>query len=58
MGQKANPKSARLGIVYNWNSRWYFSNKKLFRQSLIADSKLRKVLMEKLSYAGVTQIDI
>jgi len=58
MGQKANPKGARLGIVYNWNSRWFFSNKKLFRESLIADSKLRKVLMEKLSYTGVTQIDI
>lgn len=58
MGQKANPKGARLGIVYNWNSRWFFSNKKLFRESLVADSKLRKVLMEKLSYTGVTQIDI
>jgi len=58
MGQKANPKAARLGIVYNWNSRWFFSNKKLFRQSLISDLKLRKFLMDKLSYTGVTQIDI
>jgi len=58
MGQKANPKGLRLGILYNWNSRWFFSNKKKFRLSLISDIKIREKLMKKLNYASVTQIDI
>lgn len=58
MGQKVHPKGLRLGIVYNWNSRWFFSNKKAYRQALLFDSRIRLELMRKLSYASVTQIDI
>ncbi len=58
MGQKVHPKGLRLGIIYNWNSRWFFSDKKQYRETLINDIKIRKVLMDKLSYASVTQIDI
>lgn len=58
MGQKVHPKGLRIGTLYNWNSRWFFSNKKAFRESLIADLKLRKALMDKFRYASVTQIDI
>ncbi|MCS6956340.1 MAG: 30S ribosomal protein S3 [Patescibacteria group bacterium] len=58
MGQKVNPKGLRLGVIYNWNSRWFFSNKKDYRESLISDLKIRDILMKKLSYASVTQIDI
>ncbi|KKP65857.1 MAG: 30S ribosomal protein S3 [Candidatus Roizmanbacteria bacterium GW2011_GWA2_35_19] len=58
MGQKVNPKGLRLGVIYNWNSRWYFSSKKQYRESLTADLKIRKTLMQKLAFASVTQIDI
>jgi len=58
MGQKVHPRGLRLGIVYNWNSRWFFSNKRTFRDSIISDLKIRKVLMEKLAFSSVTQIDI
>ncbi|NMB84530.1 30S ribosomal protein S3 [Candidatus Roizmanbacteria bacterium] len=58
MGQKVNPKGLRLGIVNNWSSRWFFSNKKIYRLNLISDSSIRKTLMKKLSFTGVTQIDI
>ncbi len=58
MGQKVNPKGLRLGELYNWNSRWFFSNKRNYRESLISDLMIRDVLMKKLSYASVTQIDI
>ena len=58
MGQKVHPRGLRLGIVYNWNSRWFFSNKRSFRESLISDLKIRKILMEKLAFSSVTQIDI
>jgi small subunit ribosomal protein S3 len=58
MGQKVHPRGLRLGIVYNWNSRWFFSNKRSFKDSLISDLKIRKVLMDKLAFSSVTQIDI
>ncbi len=58
MGQKVDPKGLRVGIVFNWNSRWYFSNKKLFRKTLVSDIRIRKKLLEKFGFASVTQIDI
>jgi len=58
MGQKVNPKGLRLGVIYNWNSRWFFSNKKAYREALIFDISMRKILMEKLAFASVTQVDI
>jgi len=58
MGQKVHPKGLRLGILYNWNSRWFFSDKKKFKRALISDIKIRSELMKKLSYASVTSIDI
>lgn len=58
MGQKVHPKGLRLGVIYNWNSRWFFSNKKAYREALFADSKMRLILMKKLNFASVTQIDI
>ncbi|MFH1827286.1 MAG: 30S ribosomal protein S3 [bacterium] len=58
MGQKVNPKGLRLGIIYNWNSRWFFSNKKKFKDTLISDIKIRTALMDKFKFASVTQVDI
>jgi small subunit ribosomal protein S3 len=58
MGQKVHPKGLRLGVIYNWDSRWFFSDKKIFRESLISDIKMRKSLMAKFSFASVTEIDI
>lgn len=58
MGQKVHPKGLRLGIIYNWNSRWFFSNKKNYREALISDIRIRDILMKKLRFASITQIDI
>lgn len=58
MGQKVHPKGLRIGTVYNWNSRWFFGNKRVYRENVIADVKLRKALMDKFRFASVTQIDI
>lgn len=58
MGQKVHPRGLRLGIVYNWGSRWFFSNKKAYREALISDINIRNILLKKLSFAAVTQIDI
>lgn len=58
MGQKVHPKGLRLGVIYNWESRWFFSDKRAFKDALIADIKLRELLMKKFSFASVTQIEI
>jgi len=58
MGQKVHPKGFRLGIVFNWSSRWFFSSKKNYREALLSDAKIREGLMKKLAHAAVTQVDI
>ncbi len=58
MGQKVNPHGLRLGIIYNWSSRWYFSDKRIYRESIIEDSEIRKDLMNKYSFAGITDVVI
>ncbi len=58
MGQKVNPKGLRLGVIYNWSSRWFFSNKNKFRNALLSDSKIRHNLFAKFKFASVTEVDI
>lgn len=58
MGQKVHPKGLRLGIIYNWSSRWFFSNKKAYREALVSDTHIRETLMKKLQFASVTQVEI
>lgn len=58
MGQKINPKALRLGVINNWNSRWFFSNKKYYRETLLSDGRIREKLMEKFKFASITQVDI
>ncbi|OGK17920.1 30S ribosomal protein S3 [Candidatus Roizmanbacteria bacterium RIFCSPLOWO2_12_FULL_40_12] len=58
MGQKVHPKGLRLGILYNWSSRWFFSNKKVFRETLLSDINIRKKLMDQFRFASVTDVDI
>ncbi len=56
MGQKVNPTLFRLGPVYNWSSRWF--DDKQYKETLFEDYKLRSVLMQRLSRAGVSAIEI
>ena len=58
MGQKVDPKGLRMGISQTWTSRWFFSNKKTFREALISDIHIREKIMQKFKYASVTQIDV
>ncbi|MDO8497234.1 MAG: 30S ribosomal protein S3 [bacterium] len=58
MGQKVHPKGLRLGVIYNWNSRWFFSNKRAYKDALISDLKIRESLMKKFMFASLTQVDI
>ena len=57
MGQKVNPHGLRVGVIKNWDSRW-FAKDEVFGDTLVSDYKLRKSLKEKLQGAGVPKIEI
>lgn len=57
MGQKVNPHGARVGVIKDWDTRWY-ADKKNFANFLIEDNKIRKFLKDKLFAAGVSRIEI
>ena len=57
MGQKVNPHGLRVGVIKDWDSRW-FANDSDFGDTLVSDYKIRKYLKEKLKVAGVPKIEI
>ena len=57
MGQKVNPHGLRVGVIKDWNSRWY-ANDQDFSDFLVEDQKIRKFLKKKLASAGVSKIEI
>ena len=57
MGQKVNPHGLRVGVIKDWDSRW-FANDSTFGDTLVSDYKIRKYLKEKLKVAGVPKIEI
>ena len=56
MGQKVNPHGLRVGVIKEWDSRWYAEND--FADYLVEDYKIRKYLKDKLNSAGVSKIEI
>ena len=56
MGQKVNPHGLRVGIIKDWNSRWYAEAN--FADCLVEDHKIRKFLKKKLYASGVADIEI
>jgi small subunit ribosomal protein S3 len=57
MGQKVNPVGLRIGIIRDWESRWY-AEKKEYQELLHEDLKIRNFLAERLKDAAVAQIEI
>ena len=57
MGQKVNPHGLRVGIIKNWDSRWFVQDKD-FGDTLVSDYKLRKYLKKTLYAAGVSKVEI
>ena len=56
MGQKVNPHGLRVGIIKDWDSRWY--EEKKFADFLVEDFNIRKYLKKKLYVAGISKIEI
>ena len=57
MGQKVNPIAFRTGTFLPWKSRW-FSDDAKFKDFLLEDIKIRKVLMDKFQLAGISKVEI
>lgn len=57
MGQKVNPHGLRVGVIKDWDSRW-FAKDNVFGDTLVEDYNLRKVLKKQLASAGVPKIEI
>ena len=57
MGQKMDPNGLRVGVIKDWNSKWY-ADKKNFSEYLVEDHKIRKYVKKKLYVAGISKIEI
>ena len=57
MGQKVNPHGLRVGVIKNWDSRWFASDE-TFGDTLVSDYKIREFLKTKLYDAGVPKVEI
>ena len=57
MGQKVNPHGLRVGIIKDWDSKWY-ADKKEFANNLVEDNKIRKYIKKKLYSAGIDKVEI
>ncbi len=57
MGQKVNPHGLRVGVIKDWDSRWYARNE-LVGDLLVEDKKIRDYLKKTLYGAGIPKIEI
>ena len=57
MGQKVNPHGLRVGVIKDWDSRW-FAKDNVFGDTLVEDYNLRKTLKKQLYQAGIPKIEI
>lgn len=57
MGQKVNPHGLRVGVIKDWDSKWY-ADKKSFNEYLVEDHKIREYVKKKLFLSGISKIEI
>lgn len=57
MGQKMHPHGLRVGVIKDWNSKWYADSKN-FSDYLIEDHKIREYVKKKLFVSGISKIEI
>ncbi|WP_055668494.1 30S ribosomal protein S3 [Desnuesiella massiliensis] len=57
MGQKVHPHGLRVGVIKDWNAKWY-ADKKNFSNYLVEDNQIREYVKTKLYSAGISKIEI
>ena len=55
MGQKMDPRGLRVGVINDWNSRWY-ADAKHFGDYVVEDNKIRTFIKKKLYVAGISKL--
>src|SRR5215210_606122 len=55
MGQKVHPGGMRVGVIHDWKSNWYTTDKE-FSDAILEDVKIREHILGKLSHAGLSDI--
>ena len=54
MGQKMDPHGLRVGVIKDWDSKWY-ANKRDFANYLVEDHKIREYVKKKLYISGISK---
>ncbi|MGN1298762.1 MAG: 30S ribosomal protein S3 [Candidatus Scatovivens sp.] len=57
MGQKVHPNGFRVGVIRDWNSKWYADSKN-FSDYLVEDYEIRKYIKKKLFISGISKVEI
>ena len=57
MGQKVHPHGLRVGVIKDWDAKW-FADKRTFADNLVEDQKIRKYVKAKLFNSGISKIEI
>ena len=57
MGQKVDPRGFRVGVINDWNSKWY-ADSKHFADYVVEDHKIREYVKKKLYASGISKIEI
>ena len=57
MGQKMHPHGLRVGVIKDWNSKWY-ADKRNYSDYLVEDHKIREYVKKKLFISGISKIEI
>ena len=58
MGQKTHPVGFRLGIIKEWQAKWYASKPSQYRALLQEDLKIRRAILSRLSEAGISRVEL
>ncbi|MBL76266.1 MAG: 30S ribosomal protein S3 [Chloroflexi bacterium] len=58
MGHKTHPVGFRLGVIKDWQSRWFAGNRKEYSANVIEDWRIRDVIKTRYAEAGISRIDI
>ena len=58
MGHKVHPFGFRLGVIFDWKSRWFFTDKNLYRRTVISDIKIRDFIFKNYAFAAVCDVEI
>ena len=58
MGHKTHPIGFRLGVIKDWQSRWFAGNSKDYSKQVIEDIKIRKVIQTQYAEAGISRVEI